>query len=74
MEDGEMVRCEMRDARWEMGNGTWGMGHGGWEMGNGTWEMGNGRGCRGYFRRLKVFWGGGMVVVRDFSLGLGFKI
>jgi len=32
------------------------------------------RGCRGYFRRLKVFWGGGMVVVRDFSLGLGFKI
>ncbi len=31
MEDGEMVRCEMRD----------------------------GRGCRGCFRRLKVFWGDG---------------
>lgn len=58
----------------EIGNGKSDMEHGKWEMGNGTWEMGNGRGCRGYFRRLKVFWGGGMVVVRDFSLGLGFKI
>jgi len=49
------------------------MGNGKWEMGNGTWEMGNGRGCRGYFRRLKVFWGGGWWWLGIFLWGWGSK-